>query len=217
VSFVERTLRTHSSTYLPPLIGPRGDFLSLYRLPVGLRSEQHEAWPRLIVHETCAIGGATSDWPLRCKRDATGASQIARDCGPIPDASTTETNKEDPYESKLLYQVNDGRVPAYCNSSVTGKENVPDRIDIESGTAVFEASTNVPGVEVKGKSGLLRGRVGVSHSDGRLVLDEIEATVPVKSLSTGMGVRDEHMRKYIFTTGQGQVPGSAFHGRQFNL
>src|SRR5437870_4983614 len=70
--------------------------------------------------------------------------------------------------------------------SAIGKDNAADRVDIESGTAVFEATTNVPGVEVKGKSGALRARVGVSRSEGRLVLEEIEATLPVKSLSTGM-------------------------------
>jgi polyisoprenoid-binding protein YceI len=85
-----------------------------------------------------------------------------------------------------------------------------DRVDIESGTAVFEASTNVPGVEVKGKSASLRGRVAIARAEGRLVLEEIEATVPVKSLSTGMGVRDEHMRKYIFTTADGQLPDLRF-------
>lgn len=90
------------------------------------------------------------------------------------------------------------------------KDSAADRVDIESGMAVFNASTNVPGVEVKGKSSALRGHVVVSHDDGRLVLDQIEATLPVKSLSTGMGVRDEHMRKYIFTTSDGQVPDLRF-------
>jgi polyisoprenoid-binding protein YceI len=33
----------------------------------------------------------------------------------------------------------------------------------------------------------------------------------VKSLTTGMKVRDEHMRKYIFTTPDGQVPDVDFN------
>ena len=34
--------------------------------------------------------------------------------------------------------------------------------------------------------------------------------VPVKTISTGMGLRDEHMRKYVFTTADGQVPDLRF-------
>jgi polyisoprenoid-binding protein YceI len=38
----------------------------------------------------------------------------------------------------------------------------------------------------------------------------MEAAVPVRSLSTGMKVRDEHMQKYIFTTPDGQMPDVIF-------
>jgi hypothetical protein len=43
-----------------------------------------------------------------------------------------------------------------------------------------------------------------------VVLQGIEAAVPVKSLATRMGLRDSHMRKHIFTTGDGQVPDLKF-------
>jgi len=43
-----------------------------------------------------------------------------------------------------------------------------------------------------------------------LVLQEIEASLRAKSLSTGMKARDEHMRKYIFTTPDGQEPDLRF-------
>ncbi len=71
-------------------------------------------------------------------------------------------------------------------------------VEVESGTAIFTATTNVPGVEVKGKSTTLSARVEVSPDANGLVLQGIEASLPVKSLVTGMKVRDEHMRKYIF-------------------
>ena len=32
----------------------------------------------------------------------------------------------------------------------------------------------------------------------------------VQTLSTGLGLRDEHMRKYIFTTGDGKLPDLTF-------
>jgi polyisoprenoid-binding protein YceI len=35
-------------------------------------------------------------------------------------------------------------------------------------------------------------------------------TVPVNSLATGMKVRDEHMRRYIFQTNSGDVPDLRF-------
>jgi polyisoprenoid-binding protein YceI len=37
--------------------------------------------------------------------------------------------------------------------------------------------------------------------------------VPVKTLNTGMGLRDEHMRKHVFTTADGQVPDLRFSAR----
>jgi polyisoprenoid-binding protein YceI len=99
-------------------------------------------------------------------------------------------------------------------------------IEIESGFTTFYADTNVPDVEVKGKSTALSGQVEVSEDANGLVLQRIEASAPMKSLGTGMKVRDEHMRKYIFTTADGQEPNlvyaadqgacrSAGNGREF--
>jgi hypothetical protein len=70
----------------------------------------------------------------------------------------------------------------------------PAAVEIQSGTASFEAATNVPGIEVKGTSNSLAAHASVTRESGALVLDEIAASLPVKTLSTGMKVRDEHMR-----------------------
>jgi polyisoprenoid-binding protein YceI len=83
-------------------------------------------------------------------------------------------------------------------------------VEVESGTAIFTAATNVPGVEVKGKSTTLSARVEVSPNADGLLLEGIEASLPVKSLLTGMKVRDEHMRKYIFTAPDGKEPDLRF-------
>jgi polyisoprenoid-binding protein YceI len=83
-------------------------------------------------------------------------------------------------------------------------------LEIESGSAAFEATTNVPGVGIKGKSTALTGHVALSRGDGGLNVSEIDAALPVRSLSTGMKVRDEHMRKYIFTAGDSQLPDVRF-------
>jgi polyisoprenoid-binding protein YceI len=83
-------------------------------------------------------------------------------------------------------------------------------VDVQSGFASFEAATNMPGVEVKGKSNALSAHVDLSRDDNNLLIEQIKATLPVKSLATGMKVRDEHMRKYIFTAADGSEPDLQF-------
>jgi polyisoprenoid-binding protein YceI len=85
-----------------------------------------------------------------------------------------------------------------------------EALTIEAGSATFEAATNVPGIAVKGASSSLSGKANVSHDSSGLLIEQIRILLPVKSLATGMKVRDEHMRKYIFTTSDGQVPDVEF-------
>jgi len=92
----------------------------------------------------------------------------------------------------------------------------PDRVEIESGSASFEAGTNVPGIEIKGTSSTLLGHASVRHDGSGLLLEQVEVSLPVKSLATGMKVRDEHMRKYIFTAADGRVPDLEFTAAQVN-
>jgi len=93
---------------------------------------------------------------------------------------------------------------------------VPDRaetITIEHGTATFSVDTNMPGVTVKGKSEALHANVQIRRGAESLVLEHIEAWLPVKTLGTGISLRDEHMRRYVFTTSSGEVPDLRFEGR----
>ena len=83
-------------------------------------------------------------------------------------------------------------------------------VAVNGGTASFDATTNVSAVSIHGKSNALEARVQVRRAAEGLVLEQIEATVPVKTLGTGMGLRDEHMRKHVFTTPDGQVPDLHF-------
>ncbi len=87
-----------------------------------------------------------------------------------------------------------------------GKEEV---VEI-SGTTEFEAPTNMPAVSVKGKSNATQGHVTVSRALDGMLLEHIDASMPIKSLTTGMAVRDEHMRKLIFTGADGQSPDLHF-------
>jgi len=83
-----------------------------------------------------------------------------------------------------------------------------------TGTATFEATTNVPGITVHGKSEAVRATMDLQRSPGGLLIENIEAWMSVGSLTTGMALRDEHMRKLVFTRPDGQTPDIRFSGRQ---
>jgi polyisoprenoid-binding protein YceI len=83
-------------------------------------------------------------------------------------------------------------------------------VEVRGGTCSFEVDTSLPVLSVHGKSSALEGRVRVRRRTEGPVLEQIEATVPVKSLGTGLKLRDEHMRKHVFTTVDGQMPDVRF-------
>jgi polyisoprenoid-binding protein YceI len=83
-------------------------------------------------------------------------------------------------------------------------------IKVEGGVVRFDSATNFSAVSVHGKASGLRAAVQAQRTPEALLLEDIQATLPVKALSTGMGLRDEHMRKYIFTTEGGAQPDLQF-------
>jgi len=83
-------------------------------------------------------------------------------------------------------------------------------IEVRGGTASFDVGTNVPALSVHGKSTALEARGRVRSTPRGPQLEQIEATVAVNTLATGMGLRDSHMRKYVFTTPDGQTPDVKF-------
>jgi polyisoprenoid-binding protein YceI len=87
--------------------------------------------------------------------------------------------------------------------AVPAAEPLPVKVD--EGSVSFEVATNVFSTTVRGRSTALAGRARLRDAGTALHLEQIEATVPVTSLRTGIKVRDEHMRKYIFETGDGQL------------
>jgi polyisoprenoid-binding protein YceI len=86
------------------------------------------------------------------------------------------------------------------------------QLAVDAGTATFVSPTNVSAISVKGKSTSLHAEATVRRTPDGLQLERVEATLPVKSLVTGMALRDEHMRKYVFTTSDGKVPDLHFEG-----
>lgn len=83
-------------------------------------------------------------------------------------------------------------------------------IKVNGGSVSFEVTTNVFATIVRGESSALVG--GTQLRDGALGLrlEQLEAVVPVASLRTGIKLRDEHMRKYIFQTEDGELPDVRF-------
>jgi polyisoprenoid-binding protein YceI len=79
-------------------------------------------------------------------------------------------------------------------------------IEVHGGTVTFDAATNVSAISVHGKSTALEGHARVRQTEQGLAIEQVEASLPVTSLATGMGLRDSHMRKYVFTTADGQTP-----------
>jgi polyisoprenoid-binding protein YceI len=88
----------------------------------------------------------------------------------------------------------------------------PGTIAVQGGTAIFVANTNVAAVGVKGKSTALVARLTLRRLAEGLELEHIDARLSVKTLATGISLADTHMRKYIFTTAEGQVPDLQFEG-----
>jgi polyisoprenoid-binding protein YceI len=92
----------------------------------------------------------------------------------------------------------------------------PETIVIEHGTAVFSVGTSMPGVTVKGKSESLHATVQIRRAPEGLAIEHIEASLPVKTLGTGISLRDEHMRRYVFTSSAGEVPDMRFEGENIS-
>ena len=85
---------------------------------------------------------------------------------------------------------------------------VPVRVD--GATVSFEVTTNVFSTTVRGKSTTVVVNTRLRDAGAALHLERIEATLAIATLRTGIKLRDEHMRKYIFETPDGQVPDVRF-------
>lgn len=81
---------------------------------------------------------------------------------------------------------------------------LPRSFEATSGTVKFIATTNIGAISIHGQSNALSGRVQALPAGGQIhaiTVDQLEARLDPKSLSTGMSMRDEHMRNKIFMVG----------------
>lgn len=96
-----------------------------------------------------------------------------------------------------------------ASAPVTAQVREASMVEIR-GSATFNSTTSVPAISIHGKSTALEGRARIRHEGDSLVVEQLEAVVPIRTLSTGMSLRDEHMRKQVFTT-----PDGALHDVRF--
>jgi polyisoprenoid-binding protein YceI len=97
-------------------------------------------------------------------------------------------------------------------STAIGAQVESSMFEVHGGTASFEVGTNVPALAVHGTSKNLDVSAHVREEASAITLTAIEATLPIASLTTGLGLRDEHMRRYVFTTPDGRMPDLRFVG-----
>jgi polyisoprenoid-binding protein YceI len=98
----------------------------------------------------------------------------------------------------------------YTSTGAFAQGDDASMVELHGGTATFDAATNVSVISIHGKSTALEGRARIRRTDDGLVIEQLEAVLPVRTLNTGMGLRDEHMRKYVFTTPDGLLPDMRF-------
>lgn len=114
--------------------------------------------------------------------------------------------------SILLMFSASARVPDALPQTTVASEGQgqAEMVVIERGKATFTVATNMAGLTVRGKSDALHARAQIRREPDGLILEHIEASLPVKTLATGIALRDQHMREYVFRTSNGEVPDMHF-------
>ena len=97
-----------------------------------------------------------------------------------------------------------------AGQSPVSNVGVPAVVEVHGGTASFDVGTNIPALRVHGKSSQVEANARLREQESGILLTEVKAVVPVRTLSTGLGLRDEHMRRYVFATSDGQTPDIRF-------
>ena len=95
-----------------------------------------------------------------------------------------------------------------CVTGGTAWDATP--VEVQRGSVTFDVGTNLLSLSVHGTSDVLRAIAHFREGTEGLVIEQVEAMVPIETLTTGLRLRDEHMRKYIFTTSTGDIPDLRF-------
>lgn len=98
----------------------------------------------------------------------------------------------------------------------SGPQPTTQMLVVENGLASFSVATTVPVIDVNGKSTALQAHAQISRGGNGITIEHIEATLPVRTIKTGMAMRDNHMAEYIFTTAKGEVPDVRFESEKID-
>jgi polyisoprenoid-binding protein YceI len=101
-----------------------------------------------------------------------------------------------------------------AGQSSANAPHAPALVEVHRGTASFDVGTNIPALRVHGKSSQVEATARVREQDADLLLTDMKAVVQVRTLTTGLGLRDEHMRRYVFATSDGKTPDVLFTSDQ---
>jgi polyisoprenoid-binding protein YceI len=89
-------------------------------------------------------------------------------------------------------------------------------LHVAGGTVTFEVGTNIPALRVHGTSDAIRANVRAEVGPQGIAISEVDATITIVSLKTGLALRDDHMRKRVFTDDSGGMPDLRFVGERFD-
>jgi polyisoprenoid-binding protein YceI len=83
-------------------------------------------------------------------------------------------------------------------------------VRVAEGGIKFSVGTNISAVSVHGGSNAMTATVTLHHQSGQIRLENLRAAVAPESFTTGMSLRDHHMRKKIFALEDSTMPPLEF-------
>ena len=97
---------------------------------------------------------------------------------------------------------------AWASSPVAAGDTIS--IQVRGGGVKFEARTSVSAISVHGESNAMSAELRLRKAASGVEVENLRAVVDPKTLSTGMSLRDQHMRKRIFAINNEQLPELEF-------
>lgn len=85
---------------------------------------------------------------------------------------------------------------------------------VASGSVKFSVTTNVLALSVHGESNAMTASLSLYKTGGQIRLENVRATVAPQSITTGLSLRDQHMRKKIFALEDATMPSLEFTGEK---
>jgi polyisoprenoid-binding protein YceI len=88
----------------------------------------------------------------------------------------------------------------------------PSDLRVLGGTVKFDVPTNLPVLSVHGQSNEMTATLRLRDNGTHVELENVNARIDPKTFKTGMSLRDEHLRKKVFSLENGTMPELQFVG-----